>query len=170
MSNFRDTIGLIIVYNNNPCKIDKSDTQYFIATNIIVNKKQTIPIINIENNVSKPIKFKLLIRKYCKKEFKLRIKDIIRIKHVNNINNQHNYLVIIKPNKYILNLKNILGFDEFDDIYLRTFFQIYTHRKGPFNLKDSYSLFTKASTKLNLNNDNTIEIGKIYKLLGEYYN
>ena len=54
-------------------KIDKSDTQYFIATNIIVNKKQTIPIINIENDVSKPIKFKLLIRKYCKKEFNRRV-------------------------------------------------------------------------------------------------
>lgn len=169
MTALQTHIGLIIVYNKNPSPINKIGRNYLIGTNILVNKDSEILNIPIENEKSKPIKYKFIIRKFCKEQFKMKMKNIIRIKHLNNINNYHNYLVIIKPNKYLSSFTNIIASFRDKEMYWRTFYDIYPHTQEPFNLNTAYKTFTQAPTKLKINGEYSIKIENIYPLLAEYY-
>jgi len=162
-------IGLIILYNKNPSPINKIGRNYLIGTNILVDKNSEILNIPIENKTSKPIKYKFIIRKFCKAQLKMKLKNIIRIKHLNNIDNYHNYLVIIKPNKYLSSITNIITSVRDKEMYWRAFYDIYSHKQNPFNLNEAYKTFTEAPTKLKINTSSSIKIENIYPLLAEYY-
>lgn len=162
-------IGLIILYNQNPMPINKIAKDYFIGTNVLVNRDWETLNIPIDINTPKPIKYKYIIRKYCKEQLKMKLKNIIRIKHLNNIDNFHNYLVIIKPNKYLCSITNIITSSGNHSMYWRTFYDIYSHTQEPFNLNKAYKTFTEAPTKLKINSNYSIKIEKIYPLLAEYY-
>ena len=169
MTGSQSHIGLIIVYNKNPMDINKIGRNYLIGTNILVDKNSEILKIPIENNPSKPTKYKFIIRKFCKERLKMKLKDIIRIKHLNNMDNNHNYLVIIKPNKYLSSITNIITSFGDKEMYWKTFYDIYSHTQEPFNLNIAYKTFTVAPTKLKINKKSTIKIENIYPLLSEYY-
>ena len=162
-------IGLIILYNNNPMPINKIGKNYLIGTNILVNKDYEILKIPIDENPLKHIKYKTVIRKYCRKHLKINLKNIIRIKHLNNISNFHNYLVIIKPNKYLQSLTNIICSTGDRPMYWRTFYDTYSHTQEPFNLREVYRTFMVSPTKLKINASIYIKIENIYPLLAEYY-
>ena len=169
MNEYQSYIGLIILYNNNPISVNKINMNYLIGTNILVNKDSEILNIPIDKDTSKPIKYKYLIRTYCKKQFKMKLKNIIRIKHLNNISNFHNYIVIIKPNKYLNSVTNIITSTNNLKIYWKTVYDIYSHTQEPFNLNKAYRTFTEAPTKLKIDSNSSIKIDTIYPLLAEYY-
>jgi len=169
MNEYHSYIGLIILYNKNPVPINKININYLIGTNVLVDNNSHIISVPIDMDTPKPIKYKTIIRKYCKNELKMKLKNIIRIKHLNNIDSYHNYLIIIKPNKYLNSITNIITSSNNFKMYWKTFYDIYSHTQNPFNLNDAYKTFTKAPTKLKINDIYSIKIEDIYPTLALYY-
>lgn len=104
-----------------------------------------------------------------KDNWKVRVKDIT-IKHINNIHNNHNYLVLVKHlNKKLKNINNRIS--SVDKITWRTFYEMYT----PQDTEDleTDEIYSKLGTtkenntsKININGRETTLV-EIYKIISK---
>ena len=96
----------IKVYRRPDSKI--LNKKYLIGTRILLknHKVFTITLDSLEG-----VKFKYIIRKYMKENWKVKVKNIT-IKHINNSVNNHNYInskVILKSKKHQNSLKSVIS-------------------------------------------------------------
>ena len=135
-------LNFVVVSHKKNYKSFEVNKSYLIGTNILQENNKSFTIIL---NDLKGVKFKFLIRKYLKKIWKVKVKDI-NIKHIHNIKNNHNYLVLVKNlNKQLKVIKNCIN--SLDKITWRTFYEIYTPTcENDFKLQKIYSNFRNISS------------------------
>ena len=105
------------------------DKTYLIGTNIITRLNDSIPTIKIKSS-GESIKYKTLVRDNSKKIFGILNKDIITIKHLNNTNNYHNYLVLLKKSKKLSSkFKNSINCIDSNTFKWRSYLGIFTPEK-----------------------------------------
>lgn len=135
--------------------IDNIDKTYLVGTNIITKLNDTLPIIKIKPS-SESIKYKKLVRDNSKNLFGLRNKDIITIKHLNNIDNYHNYLVLLnKSKKLTAKFKNSINCIDKETFKWRSYFGIYSPDKINPSKAEVYNTLSKDK-----NVSNTLSIDK----------
>tara|TARA_B110000971_G_C19965656_1_gene480095 strand:- start:202 stop:639 length:438 start_codon:yes stop_codon:yes gene_type:complete len=138
-------------------KIGKS---YFIGTNIL-SDKDTIPSIKLDS--INGVKYKHLIRKELKKKWKLKTRDV-RIKHISNINNNHNYLVfVLNLNKTLLNIDNRINTTA--TYAWRSYYDIFSpNNKNELNKSIIYEKLSNIDNKATINITNgKIPIVDVFK-------
>lgn len=145
--------------------IDNIDKTYLIGTNIITKLNDTLPIIKIKPS-SESIKYKKLVRDNSKSLFGLRNKDIITIKHLNNIDNYHNYLVLLnKSKKLTAKFKNSINCIDKETFKWRSYFGIYSPDKINPSKAEVYNTLSKDKNVSNtlLIDKNSIKLVNVYK-------
>ena len=162
----RHYLNFVVGYNVNIYDSMNLGKTYLIGTKLLLKDDAvfTIKLDNLEG-----VKFKYLIRKYMKDNWKVRVKDIT-IKHINNIHNNHNYLVLVKHlNKKLKNINNRIS--SVDKITWRTFYEMYT----PQDTEDleTDEIYSKLGTtkenntsKININGRETTLV-EIYKIISK---
>ena len=90
-SNKEHAINFVVVYVPPPLIPFQINKSYLIRTNILLIKDR---VLNLQIEPVKKVKYKYLIRKYMKENWKVKVKDM-KIKHIDNIGVDHNYLVVI---------------------------------------------------------------------------
>jgi len=145
--------------------IDNIEKTYLVGTNIITNLNDSLPIIKIKTS-SESIKYKKLVRDNSKSLFGLRNKDIITIKHLNNIDNYHNYLVLLNKSKKLTSkFKNSINCIDKETFKWRSYFGIYLPEKINPSKAEVYNTLSKdknVSNTLSIDK-NTIKLVNIYK-------
>lgn len=151
-------------FNVTGSRIDNIDMNYLIGTNIITigsDKLITVPI-----NSKDDVKYKKIVRNTCKSKLGLKNKDIITIKHINNQDNYHNYLVLLNKSKSLsTKYKNSMNCASGTDFHWRTYFGIYYPEKinpSKAEVYKSISEYKCVDTVLKMNN-NDINLRNIYK-------
>lgn len=144
-----------------------SNIKYLIGTRLLLKNNKAFTIVL---NSLKGVKFKYLIRKYMKENWKVKVKDIT-IKHINNIYNNHNYIVLVKKrNKQLKKFQHRIS--SVDPITWRIFYETYVPTKEEsVNSKKIYNTIntikeSRYSCKININGKKT-DISKIYKIISE---
>jgi hypothetical protein len=147
-------------------KIEDLSKIYLLGTNILVNNSLCIPSFKIVKKDT--IKYKKLVREYCKSDLNLANKDISCIKHLNNKENYHNYLVLLKRKKKLINkYKNTLNSSDKNANLWRTFYGMYYPEKINPLISDMYSKLSKYKYVGNVLKigKNTLCVNEIYKTL-----
>jgi len=150
---------------NNP--IEDLGKTYLIGTDIITNLGDKLPIVKIDSN-SDSIKYKKVVRDNSKKLFNISNKDIITIKHLNNIDNYHNYLVLLKRSKKLIaKFKNSIECVDKNSYKWRTYFGLYDPKKINPSKAEIYDTLSKNKYVTNtLSIDKSeIKLKDIYKTL-----
>ena len=160
------------INNARLCKLDdtlqtkKLDKIYLIGTRFLLKNHKTFSIIldSLEG-----VKFKYLVRKYMKENWRVRVKDIT-VKHINNIGNNHNYLVLVKKcNKNLNKIKNKIN--SVDPIIWRSYYEMYKPLTiRDLNIKSIYThLEIQEGTNIcNINSNGiNIKINEIYKTISK---
>ena len=146
-------------------KIDDMEKTYLVGTNIITKNNDNLPTIMIKTS-SESIKYKKLVRDNSKKLFGLRNKDIITIKHLNNKDNYHNYLVLLNNSKKLTSkFKNSINCIDKDTFKWRSYFGIYLPDKINPSKAEVYNTLSKDKNVTNtLSIDkNSLKLVNIYK-------
>ena len=147
-------------------KIDDLSKIYLLGTNILVNNSQYLPSFRIDKTDT--IKYKKLVREFCKSDLNLSNKDISCIKHLNNKENYHNYLVLLKRKQKLINkYKNTLNSIDKNVNLWRTFYGMYYPEKINPLISDVYSKLSKDKYVGNILKigKNTLCVNEIYKTL-----
>lgn len=159
-------------FNVTGSRIDNIDMNYLIGTNIITigsDKLITVPIKNKDD-----VKYKKIVRNACKSKLGFKNKDIITIKHINNFDNYHNYLVLLNRSKSLsAKYKNSMNCASGSDFHWRTYFGIYYPEKINPSKAEVYKTlseykFVDSILKMNNNDMNLRDIYKsISNVIGE---
>lgn len=143
--------------------ISNLDMKYLIGTNIITFGNDSV--ITIPFEYSSDIKYKKIVRDNCKSMLGLKNKDILTIKHINNQDNYHNYLILLNRSKKLVDkFKNTLNCVSKTDYLWRTYFGIYTPSKINPSKSEVYSDLSKdkyIDSSLKMNN-RFIDLRTIY--------
>ena len=140
---------------------------YLIGTNILIKLGDVLPTIKLDTD-SGSIKYKKIVRDNSKKLFNISNKDIITIKHLNNIDNYHNYLVLLKQSKKLARkFKNSMNCVDKDTFKWRSYFGLYRPDKINPSKAEIYSTLSKDKYITNtLSIDKSeIKLKDIYKTL-----
>ena len=156
-------VAYIVPIYSQPMKLGK---QHFVGTNLLFKNNK---LITIQLDTLEGVKFKYIIRKYMRDNWKIKLKDI-SIKHINNMDSDHNYLILIKRlNKKMQKIKNIISCC--DQIAWRTFYEIYTpNDKTALENKNIYNALGNLDSKLISDisvNDKRLPLAVIYKSLSK---
>tara|TARA_B100001093_G_scaffold292131_1_gene278855 strand:- start:562 stop:1242 length:681 start_codon:yes stop_codon:yes gene_type:complete len=118
--------------------IDDLNLIYLVNTCLLIKNENNIPIYEIK--VNDKFKYKRFIREKVKKDFKILNKDIDYIKLINNSDNYHNYLVLIKNNsKRIKKYKNFIHCNSSVEYFWRNYFTMFKPEKIELNMGVIYN-------------------------------
>ena len=155
----------IKVYRRPDSKI--LNKKYLIGTRILLKNHK---VITITLDSFEGVKFKYIIRKYMKENWKVKVKNIT-IKHINNSGNNHNYMVLVKKcNKILRNIKHSVS--DTNPITWKIFYETYTHKSEkeliPQEIYNTISTIIELnySCKIDINGEKT-NILKIYKIISQ---
>ena len=153
-------INYIMMYNFDITPEMKIGKSYFIGTNIL-SEKETIPSIKLDS--INGVKYKYLIRKEIKRKWKLKAQDV-RIKHISNIDRNHNYLVfVLNINKTLLNIDNRINTTV---MYAwRSYYEMFSpNNKNELNKSIIYEKLSNIDNKTTINITNSkIPLVDVYK-------
>ena len=145
-------INIIPIYD---CKLSDTYTKnknYLIMLKILCINFHYTNMFKVE--ITKSFKFKKYIKELVNTTWGFTKKDIIKIKHIKNINNIHNYLLILKPNvynKYTSYINSGGG-----NIYKwRHIYNSHKMNYDYYNSKDIFETISKIKDPTNFNIKNT---------------
>lgn len=158
-------INYALVYTFDIVDSMKVGKSYFIGTNIL-SDMESIPYIKLDS--TKGVKYKFLLRKELKKIWKIKAKNV-SIKHINNIGNNHNYLVFLnKINKNLTLLKNRINSS--NRYAWRSFYEVFSPLSmGDFEKKYIYNYISNDAnnkSKIKIRNSN-LTMRDIYHTLSK---
>ena len=134
----------------------------FIGTKILLKNQKffSIPLDSV-----KGVKYKYTIRKYIKRNWGIRIKDM-KIKHINNYDNNHNYLVLIsRLNKVLSGIPNMVT--QISEINWRTLYENFIP-KTPEQLNNIYMYnHLPGLETLNITDTLNIKMKTIYSTISK---
>ena len=122
-------IGIIFINatnitNSNKLLWDKNKL-HLNLTSIFLNKLNEYPIFKIDNLLlTNSFRYKKYIKEIIKEKYAIKNKYIITIKLFNNLDNLHNYIIILKSKKNLNNGKNIQSYGD-NGFYWRTYINNY---------------------------------------------
>ena len=135
-SNLHFVSFVICFYEN--LKIDNLKYVYLVNTSLLIRDQNKIPIYEVK--VNDKFKYKKFIREKVKEDFKILNKDIDYIKLINNSDNYHNYLVLIKNNsKRIKKYKNFIHCNTSIEYFWRNYFTMFKPEKIDLNMDIIYN-------------------------------
>ena len=166
-SNKEHAINFVVVYVPPPLIPFQINKSYLIRTNILLIKDR---VLNLQIEPVKKVKYKYLIRKYMKENWKVKVKDM-KIKHIDNIGVDHNYLVVIdKINSRLIKINNRIN--TCDDTAWHTFYEIFKIENE--NYMENRVIYNKLSEKEIANSimvgDNKLQLNKIYEVVAQLFN
>ena len=155
--------------------IDKLDSTCLIGTMVLTNGKDNLPVFKIDSLEN--IKYKKMVREKTKELWNIKNKYILAIKHINNCNNFHNYLVLLDySNKSVIKCVNKIKLQStFDEInyYWRKYLGMYNPNNAHPSKKSVYSTIAKSTlptialqVKSLDNVPCSVQIKDIYKAIG----
>ena len=158
-------LNFVVGYNVNLYSTMNLGKTYLIGTKFLL-KDDSVFSIKLDN--MEGVKFKYLIRKYMKDNWKVKVTDLT-IKHINNIKNNHNYLVLVNHlNKNLKKIKNRIS--SLDKITWRTFYEMYIpYIEEDLDIKVIYNkLGTNEMNTFKINiNDRKTRLTEIYTIISK---
>lgn len=153
-------INYVLAYARDIVGSMKVGKSYLIGTNIL-SEGDSIPYIKLDS--VKGVKYKFLLRKELKKIWKLKAKNVT-IKHINNIGNNHNYLIFL--NKININLRGVKNRIDSSDRYAwRSLYEVFSPlREEDLEKKNIYNFISKDNNnklKIKIPNSN-LNVRDIY--------
>ena len=135
-SNLHFVSFVICFYDN--LNIDNLKYIYLVNTSLLIRDQNKIPLYEVK--VNDKFKYKKFIREKVKDDFKILNKDIDYIKLINNSNNYHNYLVLIKNNsKRIKKYKKFIHANSSVEYFWRNYFTMFKPEKIELNMDVIYN-------------------------------
>ena len=137
--------------------IDNLKYVYLVNTCLLIKDQNKIPFYEIK--VNDKFKYKKFIREKIKEDFKILNKDIEYIKLISNLDNYHNYLVLIKNNsKRIKKYKNFIHCNSRDEYFWRNYFTMFIPEKIDLDMDVIYNNISNQKNNYKFICDNQQEI------------
>ena len=149
-------------------KVNTADNRiYFVHNNILCTNKYTLPCYKIE--FSPGFKFKKFIRDKLVNQFNFKNKDIQVIKNINTVENYHNYIVHLVPNKRTSQFPVQSSLVTHDSTHWCEILGMYdSYLDNPSNSQIYFSLYKNDKSGINFENGNNkdiIKLSEIYNLM-----